>query len=198
MVAFALRQDGWYLRNDIIWHKLNPTPESVRDRCTKSHEYIFLLSKSPIYYYDYKAISEKSIWAEKDKRSINGPTISKRMEGSQYQCKRQGVYSSDGLRNKRDVWTTKTACFKGAHFATFPKELIIDCIKAGCPKGGIVLDPFMGAGTTAVVAESLARNYIGFELNPEYVEIANKRIQQERTVQFNKLQSLSPILGKQL
>lgn len=182
MAAFALRSDGWYLRSDIIWQKVNPTPESIKDRCTKSHEHIFLLSKSPKYFYDYKAISEKSLWAEKDKRFINGPTQSKRMVGSQYQCKRSGVFSADGLRNKRDVWSVKTACFKGAHFATFPPELITDCIKAGCPTGGVVLDPFMGAGTTAVVAQNLGRNYIGFELNPAYVELANERIQKESEV----------------
>lgn len=178
MAAFALRTDGWYLRSDIIWHKLNPTPESVKDRCTKSYEHIFLLSKSPKYFYDYKAISEKSVWAEKDKRFINGPTQSERMIGSQYQCKRSGVFSKDGLRNKRDVWSVKTSGFKGAHFATFPPALVTDCIKAGCPIGGIVLDPFMGAGTTGLVSRNLERNYIGFELNPDYVAIANKRIQE--------------------
>ena len=179
MAAFALRADGWYLRSDIIWQKMNPTPESVKDRCTKSHEYLFLLSKSPKYFYDYKAISVKSVWAEKDKRFVNGPTQSDRMIGSQYQCKRSGVFSKDGLRNKRDVWTSKTSGFKGAHFATFPPGLITDCIKAGCPTGGIVLDPFMGAGTTGLVATKLERNYIGFELNPDYVELAQKRIRKE-------------------
>ena len=182
MVAFALRADGWYLRSDIIWQKMGPMPESVKDRCTKSHEHIFLLSKSPKYFYDYKAISEKSVWAEKDKRFINGPSQSERMIGSQYQCKRSGVFSADGLRNKRDVWSVKPAHFKGAHFATFPPALITDCIKAGCPAGGIVLDPFMGAGTTAVVARSLGRNYLGFELNPDYVKLANERIRKETTV----------------
>lgn len=182
MAAFALRADGWYLRSDIIWHKVSPMPESVRDRCTKSYEHIFLLSKSPKYHYDYKAISEKSIWAEKDKRFTNGPTQSERMIGSQYQCKRSGVFCKDGLRNKRDVWSVKPACFKGAHFATFPPALITDCIKAGCPAGGVVLDPFMGAGTIAVVARKLERDYIGFELNPDYVELANNRIRKEAEV----------------
>lgn len=185
MAAFALRSQGWYLRNDIIWQKTNCSPESVRDRCTKSHEHIFLMSKARKYYYDYKAISEKSKWSEKDKRSVNGPTQSRRMVGSLYQCKHQGVYCPDGLRNKRDVWTVNTAGFKDAHFATYPPALITDCIKAGCPPGGIVLDPFMGAGTTAVVAESLGRNYIGFELNSEYVEIANNRILKEREARLN-------------
>lgn len=179
MLAFALRADGWYLRQCIIWNKPNAMPESVTDRCTKSHEYIFLLSKSARYKYDYKAISEKSVWAEKDKRLINGPTQSKKARNSPYQCKRQGVYCKDMLRNKRDVWTVMTASFKGAHFAVFPKKLIVDCIKAGCPIDGIVLDPFMGAGTTAVVAQKLNRYYIGFELNKEYVELANKRLRDE-------------------
>lgn len=182
MTAFALRADGWYLRSDIIWEKAGPMPESVKDRCTKSHEHIFLLSKSPKYFYDYKAISEKSIWAEKDKRFTNGPTQSPRQSGSQYQCKRSGVFSKDGLRNKRDVWKVKPACYKGAHFATFPKALITDCVKAGCPANGIVLDPFMGAGTTGAVARILGRNYIGFELNPAYVTLANKRIEEETTI----------------
>ena len=179
MLAFALRSDGWYLRQDIIWHKPNPMPESVTDRCTKSHEYIFLLSKNSRYLYDYKAIAEKSEWAEKDKRFINGPTQSEKSKDSQWQCNKQGVYRDDMLRNKRDVWTVKPASFKDAHFATFPERLIVDCIKAGCPVGGVVLDPFMGAGTTAVVARKLERNYIGFELNREYVELAEKRLKNE-------------------
>lgn len=179
MLAFALRVDGWYLRQDIIWHKPNPMPESVTDRCTKAHEYIFLLSKNSRYLYDYKAISEKSEWAEKDKRYANGPTQSEKSKNSQYQCKKQGVFRDDMLRNKRDVWTVKPASFKEAHFATFPEKLIVDCIKAGCPVDGVVLDPFMGSGTTAVVARKLDRNYIGFELNPGYVELANKRLRQE-------------------
>jgi len=176
MVAFALRADGWYLRQDIIWHKPNPMPESVTDRCTKAHEYIFLLSKSSKYYYDYKAISEKSKWFEKDHRSADGYTVSDRMEGSQYQCQRQGVYNEDGLANKRSVWKINTKAYREAHFATFPEKLIWDCVKAGCPENGIVLDPFMGAGTTGLVARKLDRNYVGIELNPKYIEIANKRI----------------------
>lgn len=179
MTAFALRADGWYLRQDIIWHKPNPMPESVTDRCTKSHEYIFLLAKSQKYYYDYKAIAENSTYFDIDNRSINGPTISARMDGSQYQCKRQGVYSEDGLRNKRDVWTVNTKPYKESHFATFPEKLIVDCIKAGCPENGIVLDPFMGAGTTGLVARKLNCNYVGIELNAEYIKIAERRIYNE-------------------
>lgn len=176
LLAFALRDDGWYLRQDIIWHKPNCMPESVKDRCTSSHEYIFLLSKSKKYYYDYKAISEKSLWAEKDKRAISGPSSGKKFVGSQYKCTKGGVYNEDGLKNKRSVWSVPTKSFKDAHFATFPENLIIDCVKAGSPEGGIVLDPFFGSGTTGVVARKLNRNYIGIELNPSYIAIAENRI----------------------
>tara|TARA_R100000152_G_C6758523_1_gene182412 strand:+ start:366 stop:1223 length:858 start_codon:yes stop_codon:yes gene_type:complete len=147
-VAFALQADGWYLRQDIIWHKPNPMPESVRDRCTKAHEYIFLLSKNEKYYYDADSIKEPSIDAP------------------------------EGGRNKRSVWTVNTKPFKGAHFATFPTDLILPCILAGCPEGGVVLDPFMGAGTTADVARKLGRNYLGVELNQEYIDLAHKRLEQ--------------------
>lgn len=179
LLAFALRSDGWYLRQDIIWSKPNPMPESVRDRCTKSHEYIFLLTKSPKYYYDLKAIAVPSYWATKDKRFLKGPSQSLKATQSEYKCKRQGVYSADGMRNKFSVWHTPTRPFKGAHFAAYPPDLITDCIKAGCPENGIVLDPFMGSGTTALTARKLRRNYIGFELNPEYVKLADERIRNE-------------------
>jgi len=182
MVAFALRTDGWYLRQDIIWHKPNPMPESVADRCTKSHEYIFLLSRSSKYYYNADAISEKSIWFEKDARSANGRTPHKTgkstMNESQYAINGVG-YSEDGNRNKRSVWTVNTYPYSEAHFATFPEDLIVDMIKAGCPENGIVLDPFIGAGTTALVAAKLNRKYIGFELNQEYIRIAEKRLRHE-------------------
>lgn len=148
MLAFTLRSQGWYLRQDIIWSKPNPMPESVTDRCTKSHEYIFLLSKSQKYYFDYEAIQEEARMIE-------------------------DVYA---VRNKRDVWTVNTQPCKEAHFATYPFELIKPCILAGCPENGIVLDPFMGSGTTAIVARSLNRNYLGVELNPEYIKIAHKRL----------------------
>jgi DNA modification methylase len=179
MVAFALRADGWYLRQDIIWHKPNAMPESVTDRCTKAHEYIFLLSKSQHYYYDHEAIKETAKNANKT-ISLGEKSFSKR------QAKGVGVepsgngrsdnYTVKEYRNKRSVWTVATQPFKEAHFATFPEKLIEPCILAGCPAGGIVLDPFMGAGTTAVVAWKHNRNYIGFELNPDYVEIAEKRL----------------------
>jgi DNA modification methylase len=146
-VAFALQADGWYLRQDIIWHKPNPMPEPVKDRCTKSHEYIFLLSKSPKYYYDYEAVKVKA------------------SDAADYDTS-----------NKRSVWSIPVASYSGAHFATYPPELIKPCILAGCPEGGTVLDPFGGSGTTAQVASNLNRNAILCELNPEYVEIAKGRL----------------------
>ena len=179
MTAFALRADGWWLRQDIIWHKPNPMPESVTDRCTKSHEYIFLMSKSQKYYYDQEAILEDSIWAEQDHRFKDGPTAGGKTLSGQYAIDKAGAYREDGKRNKRDVWTVNTEPYKEAHFATYPQRLIIDCIKAGCPKGGIVLDPFMGSGTTAVVARKIDRNFIGFELNESYITIAEQRLYKE-------------------
>lgn len=258
MLAFALRDAGWYLRQDIIWHKPNPMPESANDRCTKSHEYIFLLSKSNRYYYDQKAIAtpyaDKTyttfgieikgsgdqtglIMAENRANSMavhkakkwkspdgwdTGPgshgtihrngrekgkpftehkNLSRDDKNHSFHEARKGKQIDnsagingtgfkghsgnkdangdligDGLANKRSVWTVATKPFSEAHFATFPEELILDCIKAGCPEGGIVLDPFMGAGTTALVAQKLNRNFIGFELNPAYIKIANKRL----------------------
>lgn len=180
LLAFALRADGWYLRQDIIWHKPNPMPESVTDRCTKSHEYIFLLSKSKDYYFDYKAIQEDAI-------SQDDPRIGNRFD---YGVKRkehdkfvQGSFCSlktneDGVvvRNKRDVWTVNLKPIKETHFATFPEELIKPCILAGCPEGGAVLDPFMGSGTTGIVARKLNRNFVGCELNPDYCKMATVRI----------------------
>tara|TARA_R100001443_G_scaffold84220_1_gene90928 strand:+ start:243 stop:1190 length:948 start_codon:yes stop_codon:yes gene_type:complete len=181
-VAFALQLDGWYLRQDIIWHKPNPMPESVKDRCTKSHEYIFLLTKSANYFYDADAIKEKSIHFETDKRAVNVRTPHKSgksiMDECQYAIKGVG-YSEDGSRNKRSVWTITTKPYKEAHFATFPPELPELCIKAGCPKGGVVLDPFFGSGSTGWVAQRLDRKWIGIELNKEYIDIANKRFAQQ-------------------
>lgn len=227
MVAFALRSAGWYLRQDIIWHKPNPMPESVTDRCTKSHEYIFLLSKSAKYYYDADAISTpvkdstvqrmmqqienqegskrvpgktngtmKAVGpgrnpAPQDNRGGNqGSTTGikayshrgtgyKKLTGHSGNFDSEGNLIGEGMANKKSVWTVTTMPYSEAHFATFPERLIIDCIKAGCPENGIVLDPFMGAGTTALVARKLNRNYIGFELNPEYIKIAQKRLQDE-------------------
>lgn len=175
MLAFALRNDGWYLRQDIIWQKPNPMPESVTDRCTKSHEYIFLFSKSPKYYFDHEAIQEEAKWSE-DRRKDEGRIEydGKRAEGQDPHAQQSFVKIVE-RRNKRDVWSVPVSPIKEAHFATFPKKLIEPCILAGCPVGGTVLDPFFGSGTTGVVATELNRDYIGIELNPKYVEIINKR-----------------------
>lgn len=219
MLAFALRADGWYLRQDIIWHKPNPMPESVTDRCTKSHEYIFLLSKSKQYYYDAEAIQEPCVWdtggltekrvarAEENHKAmpttIKNGIRPKKKRPQTFGGKKSKIAEENGgdprrghrsyensqwsnvwesekpTRNKRSVWTIATRPFKEAHFATFPEELIIDCIKAGCPEGGLVLDPFGGAGTTAIVARKLNRNYLLCELNQKYIDITEKRIFKE-------------------
>ena len=188
MVAFALRADGWYLRQDIIWHKPNAMPESVKDRCTKAHEYIFLLSKSKKYYYDADAIREPlSVHRAKQagQKVEPGNDIVGRREQIEHARQRGSGGHFDGHkwfmnplgRNKRSVWTVTTKPFKGAHFAVFPPALIEPCILAGCPEGGVVLDPFMGSGTTGMVAAMYQRNFIGFELNQEYCEMAERRIE---------------------
>ena len=145
MLAFALRADGWYLRQDIVWSKPNPMPESVRDRCTKSHEYIFLLSKNQNYYFNVDSIKE--------------PTV-----------------SGKGMKRKKSVWNINTTSYKDAHFAVYPEELIKPCILAGSEKGDIILDPFIGSGTTARVAKSLGRYYLGCELHESYGNLINKRV----------------------
>lgn len=205
-VAFALQAAGWYLRQDIIWHKPNPMPESVQDRCTKAHEYIFLLSKSGRYFFDAAAIAAPAKAPEDDVRRatkahedvkrkvtslINGirPRSSgnkERKPGSERGCPENSGSNVCGsvpwtglMANKRSVWTVTTKPLADAHFATFPTDLIEPCIKAGCPVDGIVLDPFMGAGTTALVAKRLGRNYIGSELNEKYIAIAEKRLRKE-------------------
>lgn len=180
MVAFALRADGWYLRQDIIWHKPNPMPESVKDRCTKAHEYIFLLSKSPKYYYDADSIKEPSSDLEKSKKRYEKPFGGKKAEEllktNQVHTRTIGMREFDGKRNKRSVWTVPTRPFPEAHFAVYPPDLITPCILAGCPVGGTVLDPFAGSGTTLLVATQHHRKSIGIELNPEYIEIAKRRL----------------------
>ncbi len=178
MLAFALRADGWYLRQDIIWHKPNPMPESVQDRCTKAHEYIFLLSKSQKYYYDHEAIKDpvKQDWGTRDR--TDGKYHN---EGSGLQP-HSGLEKSYEMANKRSVWTINTKPYAGAHFAVFPTELIEPCILAGAPVGGIVLDPFMGSGTTAQVAQNLGRQYIGCELNTDYKTLQDKRVAQQALV----------------
>ncbi|QBQ11121.1 MULTISPECIES: site-specific DNA-methyltransferase [unclassified Pseudomonas] len=211
-LAFALQDDGWYLRQDIIWHKPNPMPESVRDRCTKAHEYIFLLSKSAKYYYDQAPILEpcspnthnrlsqdvlSQIGSERAnggaKSNGNMKAVARKSNGVGWghgtdseERARGRIKDNDSMnpalavmpteRNKRSVWTVPTHSFKGAHFATFPPDLIRPCVLAGAPLGGIVLDPFGGAGTTAVVAMQEGRRSILCELNPEYAAMAERRI----------------------
>ena len=180
MVAFALRADGWYLRQDIIWHKPNPMPESVKDRCTKAHEYIFLLTKSAQYYYDNEAIKEDAKPESEKRYKSTFHTGKKEISGQGRPgnaSNTPGYKKWTGKRNKRSVWTVIVKPFKEAHFATFPPDLIKPCILAGCPAGGVVLDPFMGSGTTGMVAAMYQRNFIGFELNPEYCKMAEKRIE---------------------
>lgn len=176
-VAFALQADGWYLRQDIIWHKPNPMPESVRDRCTKAHEYLFLLSKAPRYYYDADAIKEEAIG--KNPHDLTGPGYHAPGQSPQTGLRRKTedlTWATDGRRNRRDVWTVATKPYPEAHFATFPPDLIRPCVRAGCPVGGTVLDPFAGAGTTGLVALEEGRDFIGIELNPEYVGLIEKRL----------------------
>ena len=191
-VAFALQADGWYLRQDIIWHKPNPMPESVTDRCTKSHEYIFLLAKSPTYYCDMGAIKEPAVG--QNEHDLTGPGYSapgqsantgNRGRGGKNAFRGQGHFRESDTgpanregRNKRSVWTVSTKPYKGAHFATFPTELIEPCILAGAPAGGIVLDPFFGSGTTGQVAQALGRQFIGIELNEAYKPLQDERLRQ--------------------
>lgn len=182
MVAFALRADGWYLRQDIIWHKPNPMPESVTDRCTKAHEYVFLMSKSERYHFDHKAITEPSTQetGRGGKNAFRGQGHMR--DGESGPANREGRDMRDvgvgDTRNKRSVWTVNTRPYKGSHFATFPPSLIRPMILAGCPHGGTVLDPFGGSGTTGQVAEEEERNAVLIELNPEYVGLQKKRTQQ--------------------
>lgn len=177
MLAFALRADGWYLRQDIIWHKPNPMPESVRDRCTKAHEYIFLLSKSERYFYDSNAIKEPV--AANTVQRLAQPNLAEQVGSSRVPGKTNGNMKAVGdavQRNRRSVWTVNTKPYKGAHFATFPTDLIKPCILAGSRPDDIVLDPFMGSGTTAAVAIQMGRQYIGCELNPDYGVLQEARI----------------------
>ena len=179
MLAFALRADGWYLRQDIIWHKPNPMPESVKDRCTKSHEYIFLLSKSKRYYYNNEAIKEpvKQDWGTRNR--TNG----------KYHNKGTGLQPHSGLtksydkKNKRSVWSVTNKPYKHAHFATFPPDLIEPCILAGSKEGDIILDPFMGSGTTGMVAKQHNRHYIGCELHDNYKTLIDQRVPVEEVAQ---------------
>ena len=173
-VAFALQADGWFLRQEIIWSKPSPMPESVKDRCTKSHEYIFLLTKSANYYYDAKAIAEPVVRGAAGSTFTDGKTGVNGMGRVSEKPREERE-----TRNKRSVWTVAAAPFPGAHFATFPPKLIEPCILAGCPEGGVCLDPFFGAGTTALVSQSLGRRSVGIELNEEYIKLGLNRIRQE-------------------
>lgn len=219
-LAIALQEDGWWVRQDIIWHKKSPMPESVKDRCTRAHEYIFLLTKSSRYYFDQDSIREPATESSvarlgqdvenqqgyfRQEGKTNGPMKAVKFGGNK-QCPdtrlqsgkdwnptmggggngfpgHSGNRKADGTvyitANKRSVWSVATAGFKEAHFAVFPEELITPCIKAGCPEGGTVLDPFFGSGTTGIVAKKLQRRWIGIELNPEYIKIAERRIEKE-------------------
>ncbi len=205
MLAFELRKRGWYLRQDIIWYKPNPMPESVKDRCTKSHEYLFLLSKSVRYYFDAEAIAEpvaqstvtrmrQDIEHQKGsflpgKNNVNMKAAAPRYGGKKYtqdpdefyRTKSGYAYDYRPLRNKRDVWTVTTKPYKFAHFATFPEELIEPCILAGCPKNGVVLDPFFGSGTVGVVCKRKQRNYIGIDINPKYIQLSEQRTKYVQT-----------------
>jgi len=179
MMAFALRADGWYLRQDIIWHKPNPMPESVQDRCTKAHEYIFLLSKSQKYYYDAEAIKEEAHTTDNSERNRD----ESRLNNTPGRTRMAGLTTNHyETRNKRSVWTVTTKPYAGAHFAVFPSDLIEPCILAGAPVGGIVLDPFMGSGTTGQVAQNLGRQYIGCELNIDYKPLQDKRLAQQSLI----------------
>jgi DNA modification methylase len=194
MVAFALRADGWWLRQDIIWHKPNPMPESVTDRCTKAHEYVFLLTKSARYFYDAAAISEPMIYAGVTGMDASGYKDAKAFAGKHAKADKQRGHSRrhagfndrwdamtkarqcSGMRNARSVWPIATRPYSGAHFATMPPDLAERCIKAGSKPGDMVLDPFGGAGTTGLVADRLGRSATLIELNPEYARLARERI----------------------
>lgn len=175
-VAFALQADGWYLRQDIIWHKPNPMPESVRDRCTKAHEYVFLLSKGPRYYFDAEAIKEPAVTFGRQAPAVSSGPKHAAIDRSLIGAPRNGYSYDRETRNRRSVWTVATKPFKGAHFATFPPDLIEPCVLAGCPVGGTVLDPFGGSGTTAGVAIKHGRKAILCELNPEYAAMIPARV----------------------
>ena len=175
MLAFSLQKDGWYLRQDIIWHKPNPMPEAVKDRCVKSHEYIFLLSLKPKYYFDYEAIQEKAVYVG-DNRASRGDS---RREVALAASMAATSQPTGEYRNKRSVWSINTASSGEAHFAVFPEKIPELCIKAGTKEGDVVLDPFMGSGTTANVAKRLSREWIGIELNEDYARFINTKTAQE-------------------
>lgn len=192
MFAFEMRRRGWYLRQDIIWDKPNPMPESVEDRCTKAHEYIFLLTKSPDYYFDYQAIQEKSDTPLKEKKkevvkakNVSFDDFEEEAVVAVTEEKKENtvVWVPTGTRRKRSVWTVPVSCGEAIginHFATYPKDLVIPCVLAGSKPGDLVLDPFNGSGTTGVVAMENGRHYVGCELNEEYVEIYKTRLSEAK------------------
>lgn len=187
MLAFALRDDGWYLRQDIIWNKPNPMPESVTDRCAKAHEYIFMLSKSNKYFFDHEAIMEPV--AESTIARLQQKTLPQQAGSNRVPGKTNGNMKAVGRtdkRNRRSVWTVNTKPYKGAHFATFPPALIEPCILAGSRENDVVLDPFIGSGTTAEVCIIHNRNYIGCELNPDYKGLIDARINNAFSTRGNK------------
>ena len=197
MFAFAMRTDGWYLRQDIIWNKPNPMPESVTDRCAKSHEYIFLFSKREKYFFDYEAIMEPCADQERTNyqsgrrtygvnQDRNDNDLGERSKTWKPKVRSDGFNEDITVRNKRSVWSVNIKPLKEAHFATYPEELITPCILSGCPEDGVVLDPFMGSGTTGIVARKLGRNFIGCELNPEDQKMAERRIFNEGENLFNQ------------
>ena len=185
MLAFALRQDGWYWRSDSIWMKNNPMPESVKDRPTRCYEHVFLLSKSRRYFYDWESVAEPVAASTPDRmrhRYSDSHKYGTDIPGQRHQTlnsRRPGGYAESEIpqvRNRRDVWLINTVPYKGGHFAAFPPKLAETCILAGCPEGGLVLDPFFGSGTTGLAAKRLNRHYIGIELNPLYCEMAKERM----------------------
>ena len=188
-LALALQADGWWLRSDIIWHKPNPMPESVTDRPTKSHEYVFLLTKSAKYYYDADAVREANSPSSFERYKVGEKIPEHKKLGGSARCNKEfldgQVFQGNG-RNLRDVWTIPTQAYPEAHFATFPEKLVEPCIKAGSAKGDTVLDPFCGSGTAGVVALRLRRRFIGIEINPEYCEMAKNRINDD-TPLFNQI-----------
>lgn len=190
MVAFALRADGWYLRSDIIWAKPNPMPESVKDRPTKAHEYVFLLAKSQRYYYDAEAIMEPHAGtAEKYESSRKTAQEQRSKHLGQWTGGKDTHFSNPmnpAGRNKRSVWTITTQPFKGAHFAVMPEKLVEPCVLAGSRPGDVVLDPFAGSGTVGVVAQKHGRQFIGIELNPDYVKLAEARLMATPQSLFNQ------------
>jgi DNA modification methylase len=180
-VAFALQADGWWLRQDIIWHKPNPMPESVTDRCTKAHEYLFLLTKSAKYYFDNEAIKEPSAQLGKTNIRFGGNKYGDSND-PKHATKLGNEYTDNGTRNRRSVWTIPTKPFKGAHFAVMPEALVEPCILATSREGDTVLDPFLGSGTVGLVAQRHNRRWVGCELNPEYAKIAETRISKETNI----------------